>query len=54
MDMNTKKEEKELANETKPVVRYEPPAMISFSERDLAEELGPIQACSPFGNIVGC
>jgi len=33
--------------------RYEPPRIITYSSDDILEELGPAQACSPFGAPMG-
>jgi len=34
---------------------YEPPRVVTFSGDDLLKELGPAQACSPFGGaVLGC
>lgn len=38
----------------KDVPSYEPPAVITYRREELLEELGPAQACSFSGSVVGC
>jgi hypothetical protein len=38
-------EEKRM--EKKIILKYEPPKIITYSEDDILEEMGPAQACSP-------
>jgi hypothetical protein len=34
---------------------YEPPAIVTYTDQDLIEELGPAQTCSPFnGAVISC
>jgi hypothetical protein len=33
--------------EEKKILNYEPPKMITYSNDDILEEIGPAQACSP-------
>ena len=35
--------------------KYEPPKVVTYSGDDLLSELGPAQACNPFGgSVLGC
>ena len=53
--MEVQKEKGRLDNPTQSTSEYDPPTMITFSEEELAEELGPIHACSPFGgSVISC
>lgn len=59
--MNVKKDKKHLTSQTEsiskaePVSEYEPPTMITYSEEELLEEIGPIQASTGFSNsVIGC
>ena len=37
------------------VPEYEPPKVVTYSGDDLLSELGPAQACNPFGgSVLGC
>ena len=51
--MKKEKEESQV-KQTKSEKEYETPTMITYSEDELLEELGPIQACSGFGGSVLC
>jgi hypothetical protein len=33
---------------------YEPPTVLSYSQEELIQELGPVHACSFNGAVVGC
>jgi hypothetical protein len=33
---------------------YEPPQVVTYHDDDLLAELGPAQACSYVGSVVGC
>lgn len=52
--MQKEKEKKDLSDTTKPKLQYTPPRMITYSEDELLEEIGPIQACTGFGSAVVC
>ncbi len=39
----------------KSLPKYEAPKVVTYSGDDLLKELGPAQACSPFGgSVLGC
>lgn len=42
------------ADEEPQLPNYEPPTVLSYSEEDLIQELGPARACSFSGSVVGC
>ncbi|MFQ5901389.1 MAG: hypothetical protein ACE5IH_07525 [Thermodesulfobacteriota bacterium] len=47
-----KDQKKKLAEEKKETLpEYEPPKVVTYSGDELLAELGPVQACSPFGVI---
>jgi hypothetical protein len=43
--------EEEIEPELPP---YEPPQVVTYHDDDLLAELGPAQACSYGGSVVGC
>jgi hypothetical protein len=48
--------EKNLNNQKRSLPKYEPPAMITYSEEDLLDDIETmsVQACSSFHGVVGC
>ena len=54
MDKEVKKKDTALEG-SKEVPGYEPPKVVTYSGDELLKELGPAQACSPFGgSVIGC
>lgn len=41
-------------DESSHIPEYEPPNVLSYSQEDLMQELGPARACSFSGSVVGC
>lgn len=42
------------SEETKILPKYEPPRVVTYTEEEILEQIGPAQACSPSpGNFVG-
>ncbi len=53
--MNEEKEKNSAGKHSKQNPEYETPTIISYSEEELLNEIGPIQACSGFGgSVIGC
>ncbi len=55
MEKKTDLESKPQEELKKRAPEYEPPKIITYNGDQLLKELGPAQACSPFGgSVIGC
>ncbi len=55
MEKEKKPEESLEKNKKKKLPKYEPPKVVTYNGDDLLAELGPAQACNPFGgSVIGC
>ena len=53
--MENEKKEKPVSKIDRRKPEYEAPKVVTYSGDDLLKELGPAQACSPFGgSVLGC